>query len=334
MAKFLMAKLWISSILALAFAASGCSSSSSSLPFAGVQKQTFTITGSGGTVSPGDNDDAALVVSGVTGRIINMRVHVSVHSTYGADVALELEAPTTKRIPLTRGNGLSIQNAFHSVTWDERSSISVSDMTFVSGATYDSLSPEGRLSIFFGDDPNGTWYLNMENMNFSGNDISFYSFSIEFETIPNIALPSSSLLSQTYTGPTPIGNNTSLVIPFNINSDRVVCGVVGLEMDITHQRNDDLVLILRSPSGTESILSSYNGGSGSNGYSDVIFAEAVTTTAVSEATFPEDLLSPETGFTRFIGEAAQGQWRLIVQDTDSPNTGSVNSVTLYLRTCD
>ena len=109
-------------------------------------------------------------------------------------------------------------------------------------------------------------------------------------------------------------NGTDVAIPDSstVFSDITIAGCGGnayatttVEVHIVHTARGDLVVSLIAPDGTAYVLHNHSGGSANN------IDKTYTVNASSEA--------------------ADGTWRLRVQDTAAPNTGFINTWTLTLR---
>lgn len=106
---------------------------------------------------------------------------------------------------------------------------------------------------------------------------------------------------------------------------------VNVTLDITHTWDDDLDIILTSPAGTTIILSTDNGGSGSN-YTNTIFDDAAATPVTTGSAPFNGLFSPEQPLSSFNGESPNGVWTLNISDDFSGDTGTLNSFSIEV--CD
>jgi cysteine-rich repeat protein len=121
-----------------------------------------TLAGAGGAIP--DNS--------VAGRVSTIAVSGLPHLTYDVDVALDvrhpnagdldvfLTAPSGRRIDLVTDVGGGNDDLYAGATFDDQAGTAVSDETLpASGTAFAAVVPEGALSAFVGEDPNGTWTL-------------------------------------------------------------------------------------------------------------------------------------------------------------------------------
>ncbi|MFB3910479.1 MAG: C25 family cysteine peptidase [Candidatus Eisenbacteria bacterium] len=106
--------------------------------------------------------------------------------------------------------------------------------------------------------------------------------------------------------PTGISDNMPVAVGGNVTGIRVY-------VNITHTYIGDLIVKLRSPAGTVAVLHNRTGSSADN-----IVGWYPTT------------LTPAESLDRFLGEACDGTWTLIVSDNASQDTGTLNEWCLEL----
>lgn len=98
-----------------------------------------------------------------------------------------------------------------------------------------------------------------------------------------------------------INDNATLTRTINFTDDGQV-DKLSINVDVAHTYRGDLVVKLVSPSGKEAVLTNKAGGSADN---FVLSAKDLSTT--------------------FAGESIKGDWKLVVQDTASLDTGTLKS---------
>lgn len=303
--------------------------------------QVFTFQNTTSTpVGTGDNEVMNVQVSGLDNKVIReVRVLTTVESTFGSDVILYLRSPANTQILLTNGNGGFVANAFSQVTWDEFSTNSASDFSYSGASGARNLSPEARLRRLVGEAPNGEWDLVVEHAGISGNPITVTNFALEIEVVDaGLVVPVDAHQVSNGTDTAIPDNGGTLVIPLDAQAIQgVVCGITSVEVQITHPCNSDLRLVLRSPNGTDAVLSSGNGSCNDNGYSNSTFSDILNVSAASQVTFPANAavaqMAPELGFMRFIGESITGIWQLRITDSQAGNDGDFSNVELNINTC-
>ncbi|MFO0357218.1 MAG: CotH kinase family protein [Sphingobacteriaceae bacterium] len=102
-------------------------------------------------------------------------------------------------------------------------------------------------------------------------------------------------------------------------------GLESAQINITHQKDQDLIITLQSPSGTQVRLTNGNGGTGLNFTNTQFFDTISTNINAGVAPFnnsyaPYDALSNINN-----GSNPNGTWRLIVRDQAATKTGTLNS---------
>jgi subtilisin family serine protease len=136
-------------------------------------------------------------------------------------------------------------------------------------------------------------------------------------------------------------NNTKIAIPdFNVvpgvasspvtvGSD-ITIGKVQVLINISHTCDNDLYIHLRGPDGTDVVLADRRGLYGHN-YTNTYFDDAATT-PISAGTAPfTGTFSPDMPLSAFNGKDAKGTWKLIVEDRQSIDTGTINSWSLIIQ---
>lgn len=102
---------------------------------------------------------------------------------------------------------------------------------------------------------------------------------------------------------------------------------VNVTIDIAHTWVSDLTISLESPAGTVVVLTSENGGSGSD-YSVTVFDDDATTSITAGVPPFNGTFKPEEALSAFNGESVQGDWVLTVVDAFFLDGGFINEFTL------
>jgi len=97
---------------------------------------------------------------------------------------------------------------------------------------------------------------------------------------------------------------------------------LNVEFSIEHTWLSDMVLTLISPDGTEVILASNIGGSGSNFENTIFDQEATNLTEDSSAPFTGSF-RPEGDLSVFVGTSSFGKWRLKIEDIGPLDSGRI-----------
>jgi len=343
---------------------------------------TSTFSYTGPAVAIPDNTPAGvnipLTVSGLTGPIadLNFRLdaassgvcdatigntNASVDHTWNSDLIFRLTSPGGTTVTLINGRGGSGKN-FCTVLLDDDGGFPATSTMTNAGAISGNFAPESPLSVFDGQNGNGTWTLNVSDN--AGFDIgSLRRFSLIFQTIdpPVIcneqilridagALPgvpqtlnSSTVINIPGTGST--GNASPYPGTINV-SGYPTAGVTVRSVSINnydHTFPDDVDLVLVSPTGTAVILMSDCGGSasatgqnftfrdGSPALADNSFNPTGTYRPTNYGT-PDNFPAPGPGslsqtnptLSSFSGNP-NGDWKLYAVDDLTLNTGLIGS---------
>jgi T1SS-143 domain-containing protein len=127
-------------------------------------------TGTSGTVT------SSIDVSGLS-SIGDLNVLINLDHTWNADLDIFLVSPNGTRVELTTDNGGNSNNYTNTVFDDEAST----DISSGSGPFTGSFRPEGDLSDLDGEDPNGTWTLEITDD--MGLDVgTLFNWQLQIET--------------------------------------------------------------------------------------------------------------------------------------------------------
>ncbi|MCB0328261.1 MAG: proprotein convertase P-domain-containing protein [Bdellovibrionales bacterium] len=103
-----------------------------------------------------------LEVSSARGEICSMTASISIPHTFPSDLDIFLTSPEGTVIPLTTDNGGSNDDCFAGTTFtDAPGVLPVSDQTYAVGVVVPQVVPEGAMSAFVGENPNGVWTLDV-----------------------------------------------------------------------------------------------------------------------------------------------------------------------------
>jgi subtilisin-like proprotein convertase family protein len=97
-----------------------------------------------------------------------------------------------------------------------------------------------------------------------------------------------------------------------------------VRLSLTHTYDGDLTLSVVSPGGTEVVLAARRGGSGDN-YTNTVFDDAAAVSIASGTAPFTGTFRPDGLLSSLNGQNANGTWTLKVQDSASPDTGSLTS---------
>ncbi|MFN5294372.1 MAG: proprotein convertase P-domain-containing protein, partial [Flavobacteriales bacterium] len=139
----------------------------------------------------------------------------------------------------------------------------------------------------------------------------------------NIPIPDSGLNGEAAPGTAGQNYISSALTVAGVCPNVIAAGTfIDITLNLTHTWNSDLVIWLRSPNGTNLLLSSFNGGSGDN-YTNTHFITTATTSIVGGvAPFTNNYL-PEGGFAVLNGSPINGTWTLFIGDDFGGDIGTL-----------
>jgi cysteine-rich repeat protein len=125
---------------------------------------TFTGPGTKIPDNTATGASSTIAVRGLGSRLWDANVTVAIRHPNPSELELYLTAPSGKRVDLvTRlsGQGMARANLFAGTTFDDQAGMPVSLVNPLppSGTALATVTPDGALAQFMGDDPNGTWTL-------------------------------------------------------------------------------------------------------------------------------------------------------------------------------
>ena len=135
---------------------------------------------------------SSLTLSGGGLAIQEVRVTTAIRHTFAADIDMTLTSPSGTVVTLTTDNGGSNDNVFNGTLWFDKANPGgqvpyttndglVTDQAYVNLVTATPLVPEGALSAFMGENPNGNWTLSITD-DLAGDTGTLDSWSLEVTT--------------------------------------------------------------------------------------------------------------------------------------------------------
>ena len=151
------------------------------------------------------------------------------------------------------------------------------------------------------------------------NGTQHYTHTLNFLVGAGLSAP---VVNYPYTGgATAIPDNSTITLTLPVSQAGPVDDL-DVRVNLNHSYDQDLVLTLVSPAGTQVLLSSGNGSNGDN-YTDTIFDDEAST-VITAGTAPfTGSFRPEGLLATVDGEPATGQWQLRIDDTMNLDTGTL-----------
>ena len=311
-----------------------------SAPSCGAPVTTTNFAGVGGPISPPATPPPftgttfTCAVSGVGSYLWDVNLTTFISHSFCADLDITLQSPAGTIVVITTDNGGVNDNVFNGTVWDDNVNIPCVDFVYANNVVAPSLSPEGRLAAFRGEDPNGTWTLTcFDDLAIDSGTMNSWSLDVTTSSVP---VEATNAFTQ----------SPAIVIPTTappiVAADTIAVSGIGtyltkatVSLTVPHANAADLDITLTSPAGTIVQLTTDNGGTNDNVFNGTLFdADAVT--PVTDVVFANNVnvvaTSPEGSFDNFLGQDPNGNWTLTINDDTNLNGGTFASWTLNLTT--
>lgn len=261
------------------------------------------------------------------------------HSDAG-DLDIKLRNPNGAEVNISTGNGGSANNVFAGVLFDDKAirtnSINyVTDFPFLSEAAPPLLAPEQALSSLTGLISDGGWVLEVVNDGGGQGLLNSWGLDLKFvNELDDVNLEDSIVIEQVAT----IAETTGPVEQFISIPDAggVLCDIE-LTTNIEHAFPSDLNITLESPSGISAVITSGNGHSNGEAFSDVRWLSTSNSPSVANFDFlnnaTQSTFSPEAPFSAFFGINPAGNWKLTIIDDAAGDVGTLNKWGIEYSLC-
>jgi len=158
---------------------------------------------------------------------------------------------------------------------------------------------------FNGESSKGAWTLVVNDKAAQDTGV-LKSWNLNVSGNPKTPAPGGDVITKNATPNAAIRDNATITSAINI-ADEGSLEDLKVNVNIGHTYRGDLVVKLVSPSGKEAILTNKAGGSADN------------------------FVLSDKSLTEFAGESIKGDWKLVVQDTATQDTGTLNSWGLSIK---
>jgi len=158
---------------------------------------------------------------------------------------------------------------------------------------------------FNGESSKGAWTL-VVNDKAAQDTGTLKSWNLNVSGNPKTPAPGGDVITKNATPNAAIRDNATITSAINI-ADEGSLEDLKVNVNIGHTYRGDLVVKLVSPSGKEAVLTNKAGGSADN------------------------FVLTDKSLTEFAGESIKGDWKLVVQDTATQDTGTLNSWGLSIK---
>jgi subtilisin-like proprotein convertase family protein len=102
-----------------------------------------------------------LSVSGAGDFVCDVNMTTEITHTFPADLDISLTSPAGTVAFITTDNGGGTDDIFNGTLWDDSATQSANDYAHANGVTSSPLVPEASMAAFIGEDPNGSWTLDI-----------------------------------------------------------------------------------------------------------------------------------------------------------------------------
>lgn len=135
---------------------------------------------------------STVVVSGAGTTLTSVDLLTAIQHTFAADMDITLTSPAGTIVTLGTDNGAGNDDVYNGTAWDDQANPGgqvpyttnnglVTDQLYANLVTATPLVPEGALSAFLGQDPNGTWTLTVTD-DLAGDTGSINNWSLNVTT--------------------------------------------------------------------------------------------------------------------------------------------------------
>lgn len=304
----------------------------------------------------------SLVISGATGSIWDVNLRTFLPHSFSTDLQVSLTSPAGTTVTLTTDNPLftsfrgaiPAQNVFNGTVWDDQADPDgdagvfpndgvVTDHGYVNDTVATPLVPEEAFSAFRGENPNGTWTLTIADT-FQGDVGTLEGWTLEIATLQGTLTTTATNFLVDADMEISSGPHVSTVAVSGLGSYLLDVEVI---TDLAHNFSADVDMVLRSPTGTFSTLTTGNAGVnidvflGTNWWDDANPGGVVPYLTNDGLATDHDYVSntlasplvPEEAFSAFLAEDPNGTWALRIVDTfPSEDDGFLSTWQLQLTT--
>lgn len=281
------------------------------------------------------------------GPIVDIDIRVRIQHTFPGDLVLTLQSPAGTEVVLSAENGIegTLPN-YGGGTANCSGTFTVFDDNAAAGIVdgnppfLGQYQPEEALSTLNGESVTGPWKLKVsDEIAEDGGSISCWKMDVIVAGTPIPPIPSTGggvAIPDNGTGATKTISVASPPVPFGFKVLEA-----SPEIRIDHPRPTDLVVSLRSPDNTEVVLFNRLAGTTGPGFGSgdcttgqfTRFADTAATTFGGASPYAGSY-RPHAALSAMLNRGAVGDWKLVVKDMATGETGTLQCWRLNLTVYD
>jgi len=285
---------------------------------------TTSFVGAGGPISQVRASTNFQVFVATAGTYLwDVDLNTAITHTWCSDLDITLTSPAGTTVTITTDNAGSFDHVFNGTDWDDNVNVPVTDHTFTNGVAAASLSAEGRLAAFRGENPTGIWTLRVTDD--LGADVGAVNgWSLDVRTLA--AAPVESTSTASVSPALALTDNGATASVLALAGAPLHTNKVTVYVEIAHPQADDLDITLTSPAGTAVKLTTDNGAALDNVFNGTLF-DPDAPKPVTDVVYANNVVvlsaSPEGSFDNFLGQNPNGNWTLTITDDAAGNVGTL-----------
>ncbi len=283
-------------------------------------------------------------------------VSLSITHTFNGDIDMTLTSPGGTIVTLTTDNAGTNDNVFNGTLFDDDADPDgavpyttnngmVTDQLYANLTLATPLVVEEALGAFIGENPNGTWTLDIDD-DAGGDSGTLDTWTLTLSTI-NATPTFPPTVSGTNGTDFAFDDVTSASSTITITTGETFICDVNVTTAITHTFNGDIDMTLTSPAGTIVTLTTDNAGTNDNVWNGTLWDDdadpdgavpyttnngLVTDQLYANLTLASPLV-PEEALAAFIGENPNGTWTLNIDDDAGGDSGTLDTWTIDIIPC-
>ncbi|HTF90607.1 MAG TPA: proprotein convertase P-domain-containing protein, partial [Planctomycetota bacterium] len=278
-------------------------------------------------------------VSGMGAFLWDVDLDTAITHTAAANIDMTLTSPAGTVVTISTDNGGANDDVFNGTRWDDNTNDPCTDHVYANLTLANPMSPEGRLTAFRGENPNGTWTLTIADDALADNG-SLNSWSLDVSSLGGAPPSIASVFSQSPLLLIPPGAPTTTqgTTVDTMAVSGIGTAIAGLKLytEITHTFPSDLDITLTSPAGTAVSITTNNAGTADNVFNGTSW-DPDSTDAPTDHAYTNlvvvPVLSPEGSLDNFIGQNPDGIWTLTIVDEFGGDVGALHRWDLSIETC-